>query len=120
MITGYGTVGSSATRVAFGDDAAVAGGLVGWDGHTPCFIGDAIADPLTGLAAAAAILGALVGDGAWVIEASMADIAGGLTGPPLAIDGRAPSLPRIGDRPDASVAALGADTARIMDELAGT
>jgi hypothetical protein len=78
MITGYGTVGSSATRVAFGDDAAVAGGLVGWDGHTPCFCGDAIADPLTGLGAAAAVLGALVSEGAWVIEASMADIAGGL------------------------------------------
>jgi hypothetical protein len=78
MITGYGTVGSSATRVAFGDDAAVAGGLVGWDGHTPCFCGDAIADPLTGLSAAAAVLGALVTEGAWVIEASMADIAGGL------------------------------------------
>ncbi len=117
MITGYGTVGSSATRVAFGDDAAVAGGLVGWEGHTPCFIGDAIADPLTGLGGAAAVLGALVGDGAWVIEASMADIAGGLTGPALGVDGRAPALPRIGHRPDVSVAALGADTARIMDEL---
>jgi hypothetical protein len=120
MITGYGTVGSSATRVAFGDDAAVAGGLVGWDGPTPCFCGDAIADPLTGLGAAAAVLGALVSDGAWVIEASMADIAGGLTGPPLAVEGRTPSLPRIGDRPDESVAALGADTARIVDGLAAT
>jgi hypothetical protein len=117
MITGYGTVGASATRVAFGDDAAVAGGLVGWDGHTPCFCGDAIADPLTGLGAAASVLGALVSDGAWVIEASMADIAGGLAGPPLAVDDRAPSLPRVGDRPDVSVATLGADTARIMDEL---
>ena len=62
MITGYGTVGASATRVAFGDDAAVAGGLVGWDGHTPCFIGDAVADPVTGLGAAASVLGALVSE----------------------------------------------------------
>ena len=120
MITGYGAVGSSAARVAFGDDAAVAGGLVGWDGDTPCFCGDAIADPLTGLAGAAAVLGALAGDGAWVIEASMADIAGGLTGPPLAVDGPAPSLPRIGAEPGVAIATLGADTLRIMDELAVT
>jgi hypothetical protein len=47
----------------------------------------------------------------------MADIAGGLTGQPLAVDGRAPSLPRVGNRPGGPAAALGADTARIMDEL---
>lgn len=39
-------------RIGFGDDCAVAGGLVDWrDG--PQFLGDALADPLTGLAAAA-------------------------------------------------------------------
>ena len=35
----------------------------------------------------------------------MADIAGGLTGPPLAVDGPAPSLPRIGAQPGLAVAA---------------
>ena len=55
-ITGYGTEGERADRVAFGDDAAVAGGLVG-EGVE--FIGDAIADPLTGLAATRAVLDAL-------------------------------------------------------------
>ena len=54
-ITGYGTEAGSAERVAFGDDAAVAGGLVGYDGAGPVFVGDAIADPLTGLEAAAAV-----------------------------------------------------------------
>ena len=55
-ITGYGTDAGSAERVAFGDDAAVAGGLVGYDGAGPVFVGDAIADPLTGLEAAAAVV----------------------------------------------------------------
>lgn len=45
-------------RIGFGDDCAAAGGLVGWqDG--PLFLGDAAADPLTGLAAAAIALRAL-------------------------------------------------------------
>ena len=60
-ITGYGTEGERAYRVAFGDDAAVAGGLVG-EGVE--FIGDAIADPLTGLAATQAVLDSLGRGGA--------------------------------------------------------
>ncbi len=81
MISGYGSVGATGHRVAFGDDAAVAGGLVSWDGSTPCFCGDAVADPLCGLAATSAVLGALGSDGAWIIDASMADIAAGMAGP---------------------------------------
>ena len=57
-ITGYGRE-DPRQRVAFGDDAAVAGGLVatGTDG-SPAFCADAIADPLTGMLAAAAALAA--------------------------------------------------------------
>lgn len=40
-------------RIGFGDDCAAAGGLIAWEDDTPRFIGDAIADPLTGLYAAA-------------------------------------------------------------------
>ena len=49
-LTGYGRTDPAQHWVAFGDDAAIAGGLVDWraDG-TPRFLGDAIADPLTGL-----------------------------------------------------------------------
>ncbi|MDT5321189.1 MAG: hypothetical protein QOD88_3711, partial [Mycobacterium sp.] len=42
-------------RAAFGDDAAVAGGLVGAAADGPVFCGDAIADPLSGLEAARAV-----------------------------------------------------------------
>ncbi len=54
-ITGYGRSGPSENWVAFGDDAAVAGGLVDRSAEgRPRFLGDAIADPLTGLHAACA------------------------------------------------------------------
>src|SRR3984893_569462 len=46
-------------RAAFGDDAAVAGGLVGAAADGPVFCGDAIADPLSGLDAARAVCAAL-------------------------------------------------------------
>jgi hydroxymethylglutaryl-CoA lyase len=47
-------VADGADRVAFGDDAAVGGGLVVWDADGPCFCADAVADPVAGLVAAAA------------------------------------------------------------------
>jgi CoA-transferase family III len=59
-------------RPAFGDDAAVAGGLVG-DG--PVFLGDAVADPLSGLEAVRAVAEALRRGGGEVIEVSMAQVA---------------------------------------------
>lgn len=74
-ITGYGTAGECAQRVAFGDDAAVAGGLVGESGDGPVFTGDAIADPLTGLEAARAVLTSLRLGGGRLIEVSMAAVA---------------------------------------------
>lgn len=51
------------SRVGFGDDSAAAGGLLGWETTggvvEPRFVGDAIADPVTGLIAAAAVLSEL-------------------------------------------------------------
>jgi hypothetical protein len=79
-ISGYGGATGDRNRAAFGDDAAVAGGLVGDDGHGPCFFGDAVADPATGLAATGSVLAALGHGGRWFIEASMADVAAGLAG----------------------------------------
>lgn len=62
-ITGYGYQGPRESRVGFGDDCAVAGGLVCWDRASgslrPHFIGDAIADPVTGVIAATAVLDCL-------------------------------------------------------------
>jgi hypothetical protein len=71
-ITGYGRADDG---VAFGDDAAGAGGLVAWDDRGPCFVGDAIADPLTGITAAAAVDIALSRPGRWLIDVALASVA---------------------------------------------
>jgi CoA-transferase family III len=92
-ITGYGRVTEG---VAFGDDAAVAGGLVGWtdsgwtdsgwtdggwtgadwpDGGEPVFCADAIADPLTGVTGALAVARSLAGGGGELIDLPMRTVA---------------------------------------------
>ncbi len=70
-ITGYGRRGPGADLVAFGDDAAVAGGLVGWSGGGPVFCADAVADPLAGLYAAVGALFALCAGGGLLVDVSM-------------------------------------------------
>ena len=74
-ITGYGREDPQ-QRVAFGDDAAVAGGLVAYaaDG-TPVFCGDAMADPLTGLYAAFAAMAAHAGGGGELVDVAMAGVS---------------------------------------------
>lgn len=57
-ISAYGP-GKGAHWSGFGDDCAVAGGLVAWRHGRPEFLGDAVADPLTGLLAATTALGML-------------------------------------------------------------
>ncbi|MHB8497650.1 MAG: CoA transferase [Acidimicrobiales bacterium] len=72
-LTGYGRSGPRSNWVAFGDDAAVAGGLVGTDaGGDPVFCADAIADPATGLLASVAVLSSTERGGGHLIECSMA------------------------------------------------
>jgi hypothetical protein len=82
-ITGYGR--GVPERVAFGDDAAVAGGLVGWaaDGPspTPVFCADAIADPLTGICGALAVALSRVAGGGELIDLSMRDVAAAFASP---------------------------------------
>jgi hypothetical protein len=115
-ITGYGRSGEAGNRVAFGDDAAAAGGLVVWDDDIPLFCADAVADPLTGLVTAAAVLEALAQGGHWLIDAAMAPMAASVAGPPLRVDGRFARPPRARhvDRP---APARGADTAAVLGAL---
>jgi hypothetical protein len=62
--------------VAFGDDATVAGGLVGWTGDgEPVFCADAIADPLTGITGALAVARSLAGGGGELIDLPMRAVA---------------------------------------------
>ncbi|WP_420715828.1 CoA transferase [Mycobacterium sp. 663a-19] len=71
-ITGYD---EPSGRPAFGDDAAVAGGLVGAGPGGPVFCADAIADPLAGLEAAAAVTESLARGGGESIHLSLAAVA---------------------------------------------
>jgi hypothetical protein len=73
-ITGHGA-GDGANLVAFGDDAAVAGGLVGRSDDGPVFCGDAITDPLTGLHGAVAVVEALARGGGELVDVAMAAVA---------------------------------------------
>lgn len=73
-ITGYGRNGAGADRVAFGDDAAVAGGLVAHDDQGPVFCADAIADPLTGLYAGLAAAGCVAAGGGYLVDVAMAGV----------------------------------------------
>lgn len=63
------------TRIGFGDDCAAAGGLVEWHDGAPHFVGDAAADPLTGLAAAALVFRALALRQAGPIPVALASVA---------------------------------------------
>ena len=73
-ITGHGRT-DEPDRVGFGDDAAVAGGLWADDGAGPMFVADAVADPLTGLVAAALGAELLAADRAAVVETPLSRVA---------------------------------------------
>lgn len=79
-ITAHGWRGAAAMRVGFGDDCAAAGGLVQWVERTPNFIGDALADPLTGLTAATLALEALVEGRCGLLDVSLAGTAARFAG----------------------------------------
>ncbi|MHA7834565.1 MAG: CoA transferase, partial [Algiphilus sp.] len=131
-ITGHGRVGADAERVAFGDDAAVAAGL-SWimaQAHgTPCFVGDAVADPLTGLHAALLAWDGWLRGGGGLRGTALRDVVGHV----IAAGGLAPSWserargweaalqrlrvvpqPPVWTAPTAVAPALGADNARLL------
>ena len=118
-ITGHGRVGDAAQRVAFGDDAAVAGGLVVYDDLGPSFCADAIADPLTGMVAAAAALEARRDGRRCLIDVSMANVAASFAGPTLDANGPAAQAPSARPRKQ-KAAPLGRDTRAVLEAFATT
>ncbi|CAJ1509942.1 CoA transferase [[Mycobacterium] burgundiense] len=94
-ISGHGDDGDNSGRVAFGDDAAVAGGLVCRDETGPVFMGDALADPLTGIEAYVAVLDSLRRGGGELIEVSMAGVAAGYAVGATAQSAVSPRAPEI-------------------------
>ncbi len=130
--------GWDSDRVGFGDDAAVAAGLVAWhpDDGEPRFVADAVADPLCGALAARACLDAWHAGGRWFVDAPLAGAAASVAtvgpavmaersggGPPDGDGGPAwhldgvPVAEPTARRPVARAAALGTDTGRVRADL---
>jgi hypothetical protein len=114
-ITGHGADGERANWVAFGDDAAVSGGLVGGAEDEPVFCGDAIADPLTGLHAALAVAESLSRGGGELINLSMAAVAATYATDDRTAETRCAATPA----PSVPAPELGADNAAVDRLLAG-
>ncbi|HEX5494130.1 MAG TPA: CoA transferase [Mycobacteriales bacterium] len=118
-ITAYGRTGPWSNAVGFGDDAAVAAGLLATDPvtGTPAPCGDAIADPVTGVNAALAAVACLTAGGTWLVDLAMREqVAATL------VDTSGPAdVPDVADpvmrRPAGVAPASGADTARVLAEL---
>ncbi|WKN60988.1 CoA transferase (plasmid) [Rhodococcus opacus] len=124
--------GRSSGRIGFGDDLAAAAGLVASDPDgTPLFVGDALADPLTGITAAALAMSAPADGSGHLWDLSMSDlVASTLTDQPvpqpLLHDGKwvvdtssgaaavAEPRPRT---PAGNAAPSGADTAAVLASL---
>ncbi|MFE5027503.1 CoA transferase [Streptomyces sp. NPDC056656] len=129
-------LGRDSQRVGFGDDVASSRGLLATDADgAPVFCGDAVADPLTGLLAAALVMSEPEGGGR-LLDVAMADvvsaalalpglpqegatvIAGGDSGWVLNTgSGRVPVAGPTPRTPVARAAASGADTADVLRRL---
>jgi hypothetical protein len=116
-ITGYGRAPETAMRVALGDDAAAGGGLVGWVDGGPVFIADAVADPLTGLVAANAIVDAVTKGGRWLVDVALARVASAVAprdGDPV-VPARSDASPARAVPRGAPPFELGTHTAQVLD-----
>lgn len=130
-ITAYGR--ADELRVGFGDDVAAGAGLVAWENGRPAPAGDALADPLTGISAAAAAVAALREPRGALLDVSMHDVAVA-AGPaetllPYSVDVDGSAAVRIGGVtqavlrpqrriPTVAAAPLGAHTAAVRAEFA--
>ncbi len=138
-ITAYGRSSAWSNRVGFGDDAAVAGGLVARDdAGDPVFCGDAIADPIAGLLGALGVATSLERGGGVLVDVSLAGAAA-WAAEPVAAPVRRHRVTEVGPgrwavqhgawhvavaAPHAAVApvaaeAAGASTVRVLAELGG-
>jgi len=132
QLSAYGSTGPQANWIGFGDDTAMAAGLVRWIEGIPIPIADAIADPLTGVHAAVGAVSLAQRGGAHLLELSLADVAAATIGDPPASDpinrnGAWQVETEFGLRPiekpkartvTGTARALGADTDAVRAELA--
>lgn len=94
-ITAYGREAPNAMRIGFGDDVAAGAGLIvhNPDGD-PVAVGDALADPLTGVAAAAAVVSELSAKRGALLDVSMHDVCLSAVGRANQVVGNSPGTRR--------------------------
>ncbi len=125
-ITAYGRYGKAANRIGFGDDISVEAGLpymMEKYHSTPCFVGDAIADPISGLHGAVVAYATYL-KGGGLIDLPMVNVLkyalySGKNLHPIYL-GQAPKgslyTPYIARRAYCQAKPLGADTKRLKTE----
>jgi CoA-transferase family III len=115
-ITGHGRRPPHDVRTGFGDDAAVAGGVVARDRRGPVFCADAVTDPATGLVGAVAVVDRLLAGGRWLLDLALARVGALMAqGPTMAWDGEV-AAPRCRP-PTGRAAPLGRDTNAVLDSI---
>jgi len=80
-VTAYGRTGPWSNRVGFGDDVAAGAGMVARTQTGISFLGDALADPMTGVFAAHVAVEALRSEHARLLDVSMRDVVASTLGP---------------------------------------
>jgi hypothetical protein len=122
-ITGYGRDEPGRHRTAFGDDAAVAGGLVADAGDGPCFVADAVADPLTGVVVAAAVRDTLRSGARVLLDVALARVAANVARcageEPWSRGDEAVALRPVAAAPAGRAPRLGEHTDAVVRELLG-
>jgi hypothetical protein len=129
-ITGYGRGPAYEHRVGLGDDAAVAGGLVGElagesaggvrTNAEAVFLADAVADPITGLTTAHAIAERLASGGRWLLDIALANVAASMAGewvPALPMEAASRPQRRIPVAGASHPLTLGCDTQTVVREF---
>jgi crotonobetainyl-CoA:carnitine CoA-transferase CaiB-like acyl-CoA transferase len=122
-LTAYGRKGPWRNRVGFGDDAAAAGGLVEWDdAGGPVFVGDALADPIAGLMAAAGAFAAMAAGGGLLVDVALREAAAFIAGAPPIVtrdwtQGAQPAPPLARPPAERPARPAGLDTAAVLAEL---
>lgn len=112
--------GRASNRIGFGDDIAAGAGLVARDADgTPLFVGDAIADPLTGLRAAVLAMSVPSDGSGRLWDVSMSSIVAATLDPATRTEPIADSLLHAPTRraPGGVAPAGGSDTAAVLAEL---
>jgi hypothetical protein len=118
-ITAYGRTGPWANAAGFGDDTALAAGLIAFDPGTgtPAPCGDAIADPVTGVNAALVALACWLAGGTWLADLAMREqVAATMIHAGDAGHAEAVTLPAA-RRPSGRAPDLGADTTAVLSGL---